>query len=51
MDFPSDFAVTAYGDVSAQQLTVLREQYETSALLDIVDELDRLKRRLVVKVQ
>lgn len=47
MDLPDPtFAVTPYGDVDAHQLEVLRETFDTTNLLTLVDGLDRWRARL-----
>jgi hypothetical protein len=38
---PASFRVTPYGDVDAKTLDSLRDGYETSQLLNLVDRLDR----------
>ncbi|WP_137808211.1 MULTISPECIES: Tn3 family transposase post-transcriptional regulator TnpC [unclassified Pseudomonas] len=37
---PASFRVTPYGEVDSQALDSLRESYEPSQLLDVVDRLD-----------
>ncbi len=37
---PASFRVTPYGEVDAKALDSLRESYETSQLLNVVDQLD-----------
>ncbi|MGH8333093.1 MAG: Tn3 family transposase post-transcriptional regulator TnpC [Pseudomonas sp.] len=37
---PASFRVTPYGEVDAKALDTLRESYETSQLLNVVDRLD-----------
>ncbi|WP_322617605.1 Tn3 family transposase post-transcriptional regulator TnpC [Pseudomonas sp. BIC9C] len=37
---PASFRVTPYGEVDAKALDALRESYETSQLLNVVDRLD-----------
>lgn len=37
---PASFRVTPYGEVDAKALESLRESYETSQLLNVVDRLD-----------
>lgn len=46
MDLPEPtFRVTPYGDVDAAQLEKLRDSFDTTALLKLVDELDGLRKR------
>ncbi len=46
MDLPEPtFRVTPYGDVDAAQLEKLRDNFDTAALLKLVDELDGQRTR------
>ncbi|MFB9160266.1 Tn3 family transposase post-transcriptional regulator TnpC [Chromobacterium violaceum] len=47
MDLPEPtFQVTPYGDVDAKQLKSLRDSFDTTSLLKLVDRLDGLQGRL-----
>jgi len=46
MDIPKpDFAVTPYGDVDAASLKMLRENFDTSSLLELIDRLTPIAQR------